>query len=103
MTGTKNDPRATALVNNNYISPIFGGTTTHQPSIWIVEGERHNFPPLLRDEIYKCQFFKKGTAFGRRNLVLRYFVQKPDGRRVENTRVIGLVRDLPSKSAAGTK
>ena len=32
--------------------------------------------------------------------VLRYFVQKPDGRRVENTRVIGLVCDLPGKSAA---
>lgn len=32
--------------------------------------------------------------------VLRYFVTKTDGSRAENTRAIGLVRDLPSKSAA---
>jgi integrase len=32
--------------------------------------------------------------------VLRYFVTKTDGSRVENTRAIGLVRDLTSKSAA---
>jgi len=32
--------------------------------------------------------------------VLRYYITKPDGSRVENTKAIGLVRDFPSKSAA---